>query len=1185
MIVTTICFLAMIQFQSSSSLSSVSLRRMLFMDGDADTHTHTHTDTHTETAMMPYITTTSIDSSSPQQSQQLLASIAAPRIPGRRSPPSHIILCTEFLRRKKMHEEGQAIPNDNDNDNNNNFHVTEDDAVCRDWSTPHSSLMEIASNFIISSAASHYRITYAHNCQRDNAPDPDVDGTTDNHDWTTIQEGFPPSGLILDNGVVDELQIEQQCRQCISSFNEEQHSHEQLQDYDPDDPNPPWFNPHQTHHCILYPKIGSARPIINDQMETDMVAMTEQRAMAQLSPFSKVLDTMKDRLRLAAVEFKLEHGDPPLYNEGSTRSSSRIRSRSTRRSLGSILGFGILGFGNGNGSNNNNNNKRFLKNDGFPIPVGSNIEEQNGAIVFLDEGSFPLSNPTYAKYIPSTVSTIDILTGPMCIEVNLSNGQTCRQHADELQTYLTQMYPSSHVSQHAVLSTAAAYSRMILAKYLVCPPGTNSCLMPAIAKERGTFAAVAESPERSDTFQYFDFVEDSDTDHLQVAHVPHTSESETRAVPDAFKRVFTKDGVSGSDGDGVSDGGSGSAIEPRVIDGSDTDDTRYPSATKADADAETDTSTVTTTTTGGGLSMDSFLSNHEYRDGCVELRGKLGSWELDYSYQDLKHDDASSLLRGQSNVDVTESRFQTDDTPQDQGRFGAGTGAGAGEGDTVEEKFGASWNENVNPECALDLLNLNGLCDIVQMMGLAVIQFVGDQYTEEQVKSFWSLLGLEDREDPEDLGQMPLEDGQDLNVHQYRKTAHCPNDGIAFDIVFTPNEYLIQNVEVPVYIENTPETRYVPVPAPASDAAQHTTNNYFYDNSQTTDTTSTTNTNSESRFADTSNTVRENFSRTSENNNGANGGANWYNQPYGGNGGYGGYSGYGGYGGMGGWGYGGGMNMNMGMMMQPMYSASCCCVPFQQQYQSFGGMGMGMGMQGPGMGGPGPNGGMPGPGPGGTGGGYNPNLGTAGPGGGPNPNITQVKAAGRQVVVAGHTPNTSYDTFVNGIDEFSRGITDYGNKDDVVILRTGIDGNLPDPSRRRMNMNDSNTRNDNDMTPDQLKQANRYVIRAVDEFRRRTKQMDVTGTDPTKSGLPSIHVLDVSQMTSSHPHANQIHHGRRNEQVAPLYDHWNHLLYSNLKDLANAELQRKSLMVRTLVESAPRGSPYHNGVQSFPDPL
>ena len=56
--------------------------------------------------------------------------------------------------------------------------------------------------------------------------------------------------------------------------------------------------------------------------------------------------------------------------------------------------------------------------------------------------------------------------------------------------------------------------------------------------------------------------------------------------------------------------------------------------------------------------MENFMNQHDYRDECIELRGKPGSMELDYSYKYLKIDEASSLLRGHSNVDVTEARFQ-----------------------------------------------------------------------------------------------------------------------------------------------------------------------------------------------------------------------------------------------------------------------------------------------------------------------------------------------------------------------------------------------------------------------------------------------------------------------------------------------------------------------------------------------
>jgi hypothetical protein len=123
-------------------------------------------------------------------------------------------------------------------------------------------------------------------------------------------------------------------------------------------------------------------------------------------------------------------------------------------------------------------------------------------------------------------------------------------------------------------------------------------------------------------------------------------------------------------------------------------------------------------------------------------------------------------------------------------------------------------------------------------------------------------------------------------------------------------------------------------------------------------------------------------------------------------------------------------------------------------------------------------------------------------------------------------------------------------------------------------------KSNSEMIPDEIQHVNNYMIKEVDEYRRRTKQMDIVGYDPTNSDLPRLNILDVSFMTPSNPHGGRIGHGRRNEQISNIYDHWNHLLYSNMRDMAKAEQIRKSQ--RVLHESAPEGSPYHNGPQVLP---
>lgn len=990
-------------------------------------------------------------------SERLLSQMDSPRIPGRRNPPSHIALCTEFLHRRELHE---ANP---DNKFTTHFHVEEDDAVCRDWSTPMAAIMQMLSAEIVGYFGQKYGISYLHNCRKDKAPDE----TTDGLDYTTVQEAWPDSGLILDNGVIEEDYVADLCKGCIHGFNIEMESNT----VDPDDPNPPWFHPHQTHHCILYP--NSARPLVNDQHELDLVAVTEQRALAQESPFSKILETLIDRLGFMALTVKMDKGDPPIATMAPTGGMAQVAKRFL--------------FGNANENRNLAHKARVLAE--VPVPFGTNVEEQNGAVIYLDDGSVPISMQSYAKYIPSSVSTIDVLFSPLCSTVYLSNEELCVKHAADIFNYMTNMYPGSVVNSHMVASTAAAYSRMILAKFLVCPPGTSACLMPALAKDTDTFAVVAESPQDLGTYQYFDFVGNYD-DHLQIAHVDNVLLPVSSTAADGNSNP--EDAVEGTGKTTTTEGDS-------LVD---------PFGSARAGFTTTDTRTDTTST---GMNFDAFLGG-EHRDGCIELRGKLGSWELQYAYEDLGQEDVAAHLRGQSNVDVAEERFSTMEAQSDSDP-------------SVEARFGA-WNEDVNPDCALDMLNLNGLCEVVTIMGLGVIQFVGDQYTEEQVKSFWALLGLDDPDDPNDSGAVFV-DGQSLP--QYRKTAHCPREGVAFDIVFTPNEYLVQTVEVegPIVIHN-PETRYIPVPAPTpGDSGGTVTNNYFYDNSQTT--TSTDTTSSYDSRADVQ-TRTDTAAQTS----------NWANQPYGGTGGYGGYGG-GGYGG-GGYGGNGGMGMmGMGMMMMPVFSAGCCCVPFQNQYNQYAGGGVV-------------------------------------PTGKALTNTGGVPAAGqRQVVVAGQTPNTDLETYIQGIDEFNRGITDYASENDVVILRTGFETNTQVASTGGRRAKETVKK----MTTHELNKANRYIIKSVDEYRRRTKQMDMVGNDPARSGLPSIHVLDISHMTNTHPHAKHVAHGRRNEQVASLYDHWNHLLYSNLRDIAAAERKRKTQM-QHWVESAPKGSPYHNGVEIFP---
>ena len=269
-----ICSLLALAHMKSNSSTLETIRRMLCQDGDVSA----------------YVRTTGI-ASEPQYTQEIVNQMGPPPIPSRRDPPSHVILCQEFLNRKESLAAGNPVENE--------FLLSEDQAVCQDWSTPHVSIMEIFSSNIVSYVGQKYGVKYQHNCGKSKAK------SDDKHDWTTIQESFPMSGLVLDYGAVKEDEIASLCRGCLLEHNEiiakEQSTATTITSEE--NVNPVWFNRHNTHHCILYP--GTSRPIINEKEETDMVALAEQRAKAQTLLINSVLATIQDRLRLAAVEIFL----------------------------------------------------------------------------------------------------------------------------------------------------------------------------------------------------------------------------------------------------------------------------------------------------------------------------------------------------------------------------------------------------------------------------------------------------------------------------------------------------------------------------------------------------------------------------------------------------------------------------------------------------------------------------------------------------------------------------------------------------------------------------------------------------------------------------------------------------------------------------------------------------------------
>jgi len=990
------------------------------------------------TETTPYIPLTTL-SSKTTTAATTISTRSPPLIPRRRTPPSHISLCQEFIKRKQdlIDNPAQKI--------NTKYSLTEDPAVCLDWNAPHASLLEILASTIVGYIGTKYQMTYRHNCRKSG-----YDGGGADLDWTTIQQKFPQSSLVLDNGSVDEDEIAKLCTNCIAEFTRTLNSNK---NNGKEDDTPAWFDPNETHHCLLYPK--SSRPVINEKGNKDTAAMAQQKSKAQSLPISKVLRTLQDRIRLAAIEQNVDTIDykERVQVQQDQQLGENISLQNGETESNAYLTQDVL-----------SSQQQRVQQKSSSLSLSHMLHDKS-VVIYIEESSMPMTNIQYNKYIPPTtdessssiIKSIDILLHPTC-----ARSDECYAHGVDIKEYLQRVHPSIKVELLGVLSSSEAYSRMVLSKYLICPPGTTGCLLPAVSKEDGTFAVVGESPDRPTTFRYFDFVSGFES-QLQVATVN--------------VRATTRMGGGRNDGrDDTSLLDVGTIGEGRFGD--------------EGQEGKNDK---------GGL-----FSGAGYRDGCVELRGRLGSWEQDFDYAALggKH---AKVLRGSAVLgDPNPDRYSPGSGKLHHGRRPPNNAfdemhnaPGAPDTDGDREDWSPNFWTEEDPECQLDLLNLAGLCEVVSLMKLTVVQFIGDQYTEDMVRSFWKLLDLPDADNP---GKQPLKPGQRIPV--YRKTVNCDKERITFDIVFTPNETLVtsnddeNNDEMGFSMGDIPLPdqqvygQYVPVPAPRSNVGQPLP------------------------FV--------------------NGGGYWWNDPYGS------VNGFSRNGGVSyGQAYVGGADVpGQGLPM----NQQCQCVPFMSQYQS--------------------------------------NIATT---------RTSAQQQPRQFIIAGASPNQSYEEWCRQFDQFGQTVTSKVNPNDIVVMRSAV---VPLGSCNCQNCNNGRKMQEQElkdgkgreyMSMQEVEMANAYMTRSIDEYRRRTKQMDLLNYDPELSQMPRIHFLDVSKMAHTHPHAqkslSEAHGGRKLCQQSgfdsSIYDSWNHMLYTNMKDMALAEkLAPTDPQVQAMRQAAPLGSPY-----------
>lgn len=128
-------------------------------------------------------------------------------------------------------------------------------------------------------------------------------------------------------------------------------------------------------------------------------------------------------------------------------------------------------------------------------------ETQSGVVYWLDPTTLGLAYEDVLAEIPDlgNVTSLSILSGPLCATAILPTGQTCHEYGEGLRDYIVTQLPSlasnGHKGEHGitykiVASTAAAFSRMILSHLLVCPPRSISCLLPSATKRLGLNSAL-----------------------------------------------------------------------------------------------------------------------------------------------------------------------------------------------------------------------------------------------------------------------------------------------------------------------------------------------------------------------------------------------------------------------------------------------------------------------------------------------------------------------------------------------------------------------------------------------------------------------------------------------------------------------------------------------------------------------
>lgn len=364
------------------------------------------------------------------------------------------------------------------------LYVHEHYAMCSDWAHPHSALLNLVASSVVAYVGKRFGIHYEHNCHTTIADNAYY--TQSKYDSTTIQQIFPQLSMPIDESKASLGDVVLQCQQCLQLEEKQQLQENHKKGY---------LVPEDTHHCLVFPNVGTSV-----KKTTVRNVSTGEISEEVLDDQGQVVHTILDAV-LSLVKSRLYH-----------------------TSIDWSFKAHIPGF-----------------------------DPRSGVVIFIDAmQALPIPFQLYQQHIAQDVTHVSILSSPSCIDdtSGRAGGMECMKYSMELKQYLTNHYQARNVqvSFELIASTAAAYSRMILAHTLICPPGSTVCLIPALAKDLDKSAVIFEHSTVQSTFHWFTYLmgdhDQLNMNNIQVIPVEANTNSidmEQRSIENQFQSFHVSD--------------------------------------------------------------------------------------------------------------------------------------------------------------------------------------------------------------------------------------------------------------------------------------------------------------------------------------------------------------------------------------------------------------------------------------------------------------------------------------------------------------------------------------------------------------------------------------------------------------------------------------------------------------------